>query len=74
MDALSATNPFLIVAISDFNVKANNLYTGDTPTFEDSKIEPITSQFELQQIINELTNTDNLRPLLILSSPLNQIW
>ena len=53
LDAVSATNPFLIVAIGDFNTKSSNWYTGDTTTFEGSKI---TSQFGLQQIINEPTH------------------
>ena len=56
LDAFSATNPFLTVAIGDFNAKSSNWYTGDTTTFEGSKIEAITSQFGLQQIINEPTH------------------
>ena len=56
LDAVSATNPFLIVAIGNFNAKSSNWYTGDTTTFEGSKIEAITSQFGLQQIINEPTH------------------
>ena len=46
----------LIVAIGDFNAKSSNWYTGDTNIFEGSKIEAITSQFGLQQIINEPTH------------------
>ena len=56
LDAVAATNPFLIVAIGDFNAKSSNWYTGDTTTSEGSKIEAITSQFGLQQIINEPTH------------------
>ena len=56
LDAVSATNPFLIVAIGDFNAKSSNWYTGDTTTSEVSKIEAITSQFGLQQIIDEQTH------------------
>ena len=56
LDAVSATNPFLIVTIGDFNTKSSNWYTGDTNTSEGSKIEAITSQFGLQQIINEPTH------------------
>ena len=56
LDAVSATNPFLIVAIGDFNAKSSNWYTDDTTTSEGSKIEAITSQFGLQQIINETTH------------------
>ena len=53
LDAVLATNPFLIVAIGDFNAKSRNWYTGDTTIFKDSKIEATTSQFGLQQIINK---------------------
>ena len=56
LDPASATNPFLIVAIGDFNAKSSNWYTGDTTTSEGSKIEAITSQFGLQQLINEPTH------------------
>ena len=51
-----ATDPFIIVAIGDFKAKSSNWYTGDTTTFEGSKIEAMTSQFGLQQIINEPTH------------------
>ena len=57
MDAVLANNPFLIAVNGDFNAKSSNWYTGDTTTFEGSKIEAITSQFGLQQIINEPTHT-----------------
>ena len=56
LDAVSATSPFLIVAIGDLNAKSSNWYTGDTTTFEGSKINAVTSQFGLQQIINEPTH------------------
>ena len=56
LDTVSTTNPFLVVAIGDFNAKSSNRYTGDTTTFEGSKTEAITSQFGLKQIINELTH------------------
>ena len=47
-DAVSATNPFLIVAINDFNAKSSNWYTDDATTSEGSQTEAITSQFGLQ--------------------------
>ena len=76
LDAASAINPFIIVAIGDFNPKSSNWYIGDTTASEGSKIEAITSQFGLQQIINEPTHVQGniMFPVLILSSPLNQIW
>ena len=56
LGAVLATNPFFIVAIPDFNANSSNWYTVDTTTSEGSKIETTTSQFWLQQIINELTH------------------
>ena len=55
LDVVFATNLVLIIAICDFNAKSSNQYTDDTTTFEGSKIQAITSQFGLQQIINEPT-------------------
>ena len=52
-DLTSATNPFSIFDIGDFNAKSSNWYTGDTTTSEGSKIENISFQFGLQQVINE---------------------
>ena len=43
LDAVSAANPFLIVAIGDLNAESSNWYTGDTTTSEGSKIEATTS-------------------------------
>ena len=53
---LKTSNAFLIVANGDFTAKSSNWHTGDTTTSEGSKIEAITSQFGLQQIINEPTH------------------
>ena len=76
LDAVSATNPFLVVSIGDFNAKPSNWYTGDTTTFEVSKNEAITSQFGLQQIIKEPTHIKGKSESCIdlVSSSLNQIW
>ena len=68
------TNPFLTVVIGDFNAKFNKWYIGDTKIFERSKIEIITSQFGLQQIINESNYIQNLHLVLVLSSPPKDIF
>ena len=52
LDAVSATNTSLIVAIGDFNTKSSNWYTGDTTTSAGSKIEAITSQFGLRKLLS----------------------
>ena len=56
LDLMLTNNPFFALAICDFNAKSNNWYISDTTTFEGSKTEPVTSQFELQQTINEPTH------------------
>ena len=50
------SNPFLTTAIGDFNAKSKNWSEGDRSTIEGSKIEFLTSQFGLSQIIKEPTN------------------
>ena len=47
-------NPFLIVALGDFSAKTNNWYKNDINSYEGLKIDIITSQFDLQQLLNPL--------------------
>ena len=56
LDNLAQNHPFLLVAIGDFNVKSTNWCASDQTSFEGNKIEHITSQFGLSQIINESTH------------------
>ena len=53
---LCKINPFLLVAIGDFNAKSTNWCANDQTNFEGNKIEHITSQCGLSQIINETTH------------------
>ena len=50
------SNPFLTTVIGDFNAKSKNWSEGDRSTIEGSKIEFLTSQFGLSQIIKEPTH------------------
>ena len=56
IDNLVQNSPFLLVAIGDFNAKSTNWCANDRTSFEGNKIEHITSQFGLSQIINEPTH------------------
>ena len=56
LDTIVNKNPFLIVAFGDFNVKITNWYKNDIKSYEGLKIDTITSQFSLQQLINEPTH------------------
>ena len=53
LDSVINKNPFLIIALGDFNTKTTNWYKNDINSYENLKIDTITSQFGLQQLINE---------------------
>ena len=55
LDSIINKNPFLIVALGDFNAKTTNWYKNDINSYEGLKTDAITSQFGLQQVINEPT-------------------
>ena len=56
LDSFMVNNPFLTVILGDFNAKSSFWYNNDITTNEGSKIDGVTSQFGLQQIIKELTH------------------
>ena len=56
LDIIINKNPFLIVALGDFNAKTTNLYKNDINSYEGLRIDNITFQFGLQQLINEPTH------------------
>ena len=56
LDSIIVNNPFLSVVLGDFNAKTNLWYNNDITTYEGSKIDGVTSQFGLEQIIKEPTH------------------
>ena len=56
LDKISNQNPFLTVVLGDFNTKSSNWYKHDQTTYEGSKMDAVTSQFGLQQLIKEPTH------------------
>ena len=54
LDKNSNQNPFLTVVLGDFNTKSSNWYKHDQTTYEGTKINAVTSQFSLQQLIKKL--------------------
>ena len=72
LDTILASNPFFTVGLGDFNVKSNLCCKSDK-TYEGSKIEGITSQFGLQQLISEPThhtkNSPSCFDLIFASQP-----
>ena len=53
LDTIFNKNPFLTVALGDFNAKATNWCKNDINSYKDLKIDTITYQFGLQQLIND---------------------
>ena len=56
IDKIAARNPFLIVILGGFNAKVNTWCKSNKTTYEGSKIDGLTSNFGLQQLIKEPTH------------------
>ena len=73
LDSIINKNPFLIVALGDFNAKTTNWYKNDINSYDGLKIDTITSQFSLQQLVNEPThltvNSSSCIDLIFTSQP-----
>ena len=48
LDSVMVNKSFLTVILGDFNAKLSLCYKNDIPTYEGSKMDDVTSQFELQ--------------------------
>ena len=73
LDKIFETNPFLVIALGNFNTKLSQWYKNDKTTTESSKIAHSTSQCGLKQIINPpthiLNNSSSCIHLLFTSQP-----
>ena len=69
LDTLTNKNPFLIVAIGDFNAKITNRYNNDTTSYKGLQIDAIICQFGLHQLI--IGPTHGVRCSLFSSSKLS---
>ena len=56
LDSVMVNNTFLTVILGDFNAKLSLWCNNDITTYEGSKIDGVTSQFRLQQIVIEPTH------------------
>ena len=56
LDSVMVNNPYLTVILGDFNAKSSLWCNNDITTYEGSKIDGVTSQFGLHQIIKEPTH------------------
>ena len=70
---MSRKNPFLLVAIGDFNAKSKVWYCNDNTTSQGKALENVTSQFGLHQVIKEPThilhNSSSCIDLIFASQP-----
>ena len=76
LENLVQKNPFLVVAIRDFNAKSSSWFCHNKTNFEGDKTENLTSQFGLHQVIKEPTHILDTSPLcndLIITSQPNLI-
>ena len=65
LEALTQKNPFLAVIIGDFNAKFNKWYSTDKTTPKGAKLDNLTSQYGLTQLLKEPTHiSDNYRPCI----------
>ena len=55
-DSVMVNNYFLTVILGNFNVKLSLWYNNDITAYDSFKIDGVTSQFELQQVIKEPTH------------------
>ena len=56
LDKIANKSPYLLPVLGDFNVKSSNWHKHDKTTYECCKIDEVTSQFGLQQLIKEPTH------------------
>ena len=56
LDKISNQELFLTVVLGDFNTKSSNWYKHDKTISDGSKIDVLTSQFGLEQLIKEPTH------------------
>ena len=58
-DHMAETKPYIMVVVSDFNVKLNSWYANDSPNIEGSKFYILTSSYGFNKIIKEPTHIVN---------------
>ena len=56
LDSTALRNPYLIVVLGDFNAQTKGWYPLGKTTYEDTRIDGITSQFGLEQLIHVPTH------------------
>ena len=65
LDSIALRNPYLIVVLGDCNTETKGWYHLGITSYEGTRIDGITSQFGLEQLIHELTLITGERSLYI---------
>ena len=76
LDSIVHRNPYLIVVLGDFNAQTKGWYPLGKTTYEGTRIDGITSQFGLEQLIHEPTHIIGERSScidLVFASQLNLV-
>ena len=76
LDSVMVNNPFLTIVLGYFNGKTSLWHNNEISTYEGSKVDSVTSQFGLEQIIKEPTHIigDSLSRInLIFTTQLNLV-
>ena len=59
LDKIHENNPFIAIALGDFNAKSNNWCLSDITSLEGSRIDTIANSYGLNQLIQEPTHVLN---------------
>ena len=73
LDTLTDNNPFLVVAIGDFNVRSSSWCINDKSNYEGTKIDCLATEYDFRQEINKpthlLENSSSCIDLMFTSQP-----
>ena len=56
LDAMTDNNPFLVVAIAYFNARSSSWCINDKSNYEGTKINCLATEYDLKQVVKELTD------------------
>ena len=56
LETMTDNNPFLVVAIGDFNARSSSWCINDKSNYEGTKIDCLATECDLKQVINEPTH------------------
>ena len=73
LDVVADNNPFLVVAISDFNAQSSSWCNNNKSNYEGTKSDCLATEYGLKQVINEptylLENSLSCIDLIFISQP-----